>query len=65
MKSAFVSVLVLSAAATTAAFAQDGAGHGPPKIVSVVYQAQSTTAAHSEKLTNLFKPKSVLASLTK
>jgi hypothetical protein len=65
MKYAIATLLVLTSAATTAALAQDGTGHGPPKKSSVVFVAQSTTSAQAESLSKLFQPKSVLASLTR
>lgn len=65
MKSAFVTVLLVSAAATTPVLAQDGFGHGPPKMSSVVFIAQTDTASQPQTLASLFKPKSLLASTTK
>ncbi len=64
MKFAIATVLVLASTASTAALAQDGAGHGPPKKASVVFLSQTKTA-QAETLTKLFQPKSILASLTK
>lgn len=65
MRHAIATLLIVAAAASTAAFAQDGSGHGPPKISSVVFAAQTTNAAQTESLTKLFQPKTVLASLTR
>jgi hypothetical protein len=65
MKFAIATVLVIASTASTAALAQDGTGHGPPKKSSVVFVSQTTTTAQAETLTKLFQPKSILASLTK
>ncbi len=65
MKFAIATLLVIASTASTAALAQDGAGHGPPKVQSVVFVVQPTNGAPTETLTKLFQPKSVLASLTK
>lgn len=65
MKFAMATVLVIASMASTAALAQDGTGHGPPKKSSVVFLSQTTNTAQSETLTKLFQPKSILTSLTK
>ena len=65
MKFAIATALIIASTASTAALAQDGAGHGPPKMSSVVFVSQTTNPAQTETLTRLFQPKSVLASLTK
>ena len=66
MKYAIATVLFLTSAVTTAALAQDGAGHGPPiKKISVVFAAQSATSTQTDTLAKLFQPKSVLASVVK
>jgi len=36
MKYAFLSLLLVASTATTAAFAQEGAGQGPPHVIVVV-----------------------------
>ena len=61
MKSALVTVLLVSAAAVTPAFGQDGIGHGPPKMSSVVFIAQAD-ASQPQTLKSLFKPQSPLIS---
>ena len=65
MKYAIATVLILTSAMTTAALAQDGSGHGPPKKASIVFVSQSNAATHSATLSDYFKPKSVLASMAK
>ncbi len=65
MKYAIAALSILTMSAFTAALAQDGQGHGPPKLTSVVFVAQAANSAQNENLTKLFRPKSVLTSLTK
>ncbi|MBS0580717.1 MAG: hypothetical protein JSR36_15780 [Proteobacteria bacterium] len=65
MKFAVATALLVSAAATTTALAQDGMGHGPPKMSSVVFIAQADTASQPQTLASLFKPKSGLGAPTK
>ena len=65
MKHAIAALLVITTLASTAALAQDGQGHGPPKLTSVVFVSQGTSSAQTENLSKYFQPKSVLASLTK
>jgi hypothetical protein len=62
MKHALFAALILTSAAATVAFAQDGTGHGPPKPLVIITQPP-TTPAVPQPLTKLFQPTSTLASM--
>ncbi len=64
MKSSTATLLIIATAASTATLAQDGQGHGPPRLTSVVFVSPATNSAQTDNLTKLFQPVSVLASRT-
>ena len=67
MKYTIVTLLLMTSV-TTAAVAQDGTGHGPPKLPVIVMPQPvpvPTTAPSRGPLSKLFQPKSELASMTK
>jgi len=64
MKYAIVTLLVMTSTVTTVAVAQDGTGHGPPKL-PIIITPQPTTPLPTGTLTKLFQPKLKLASMIK
>ena len=67
MKYAMATLLILTSAVTTAAIAQDGGAHGPPKSVIIVIPRMPlpTPTGPTGPLQKFFEPKSELASMTK
>ena len=63
MRFAMATLLFMAATASSAAFGQDGAGTGPPKIVMLAAQAPAATAGVT--ITQLFQPRSELQAMTK
>jgi hypothetical protein len=68
MKYAGLTLLVMASTAATLAFAQDGAGHGPPKSSSIIIVPQLPVpipGMPTGYVQKLFQPQSELASMTK
>jgi hypothetical protein len=60
MRFAVTTVLILTSAVSSVALAQDGTGHGPPKVSSVVFLAQPSAPSQTSNASKIFQPKSIL-----
>ncbi len=68
MKYTIVTLLVMTASVTTVAVAQDGSGHGPPKLPIIVMPQPipvPTTASPTGPVRKFFQPQAELASMAK
>jgi hypothetical protein len=60
MRFAVTAALIMTTGLTSVALAQDGTGHGPPKVSSVVFLAQPSAPSPTSSASKIFQPKSVL-----
>ena len=64
MRYVMVTLLFMTSTVATVALAQEGGGHGPPKL-SIIVMPQPTSTLPTKPLSKLFQPKSELASMMK
>ncbi len=60
MRFAVNTVLIVASALASVALAQDGSGHGPPKVSSVVFLAQPSAPSQTSSASKIFQPRSIL-----
>ena len=65
MRYALIASLIMIATTTSDALAQDGAGHGPPKIVIIMPTPVPTPASQTVPLPKLVPPQQESASTTR
>jgi hypothetical protein len=65
MRHAIVTLLVVTSAVTTAAVAQDGDGHGPPRAPIIIQIPVPTPSLPTGSVQKFFQPTSELAAMTR